>query len=80
MSDETFHILSVGSQLVTLLVLLFGAGKYIGKTNQLLSNLTSNVLEIKDSLADHVDRDSERFEKIFDTITNVKVDVAKQGK
>ena len=80
MNDSTFHILSVGSQVITLLILLFGAGKYIGKTNQLLNTLTANVVDIKTSLSEHEKEDSEKFGKIFDSLTDVKVNIAKQQK
>lgn len=87
MNESSIQIATLAIQVILLLVVLFGAGKYIGATNQILKQVQNSQLEAKDQLEEHRKEDKETFDKFTISfseftkdINDIKVSVARYVK
>lgn len=79
MTDSTFHYLDIAIQVIGLLVVIFGGGKYIGSTNQMLKQLFINDGEQKKAMEQHVKEDHDAFKEMNDNLKKVEIAMAAKG-
>lgn len=74
MSENTVTLII---QLIGFLVLILGGGKYLGRTESTLTNLTKNQDELRDIIAAHIEKDDERMNEINNKFTAIQINLAK---
>lgn len=78
MSEQTYHLLDLGVQIVLVLVVLFGGGKWVGETTQLVKSLKYSLKDHRDEFEEHRKEDRENFQKVGDKIEKLQIAVAEK--
>lgn len=76
MSIDAFNYIDLSIKLVGLVIFIFGGGKYIGMTSQMLKELFALCKEQKESLEHHVIQDDLNYRELTKNINEVKVNIA----
>lgn len=73
MSEQTYHFLDLGVQVVLVLIVLFGGAKWVGETTQLVKNLTNSLTMLNHSFDEHRKEDKENFEKVGEKLEKLAI-------
>lgn len=78
MSEQMYHALDLAVQLIMVLVVLFGGGKWVGGMNQIVKSMGHDLNEHRDEFADHRREDRENFKEVNDKLNDLAIKVARQ--
>lgn len=67
-------------QIVGFLVMILGGGKYLGRNETTLSNLSKSHEDIKSTINEHIEKDDTRMEDINKKFTDIQVNMASMGR
>lgn len=76
MSETNLQLATFAIQVIMLLVILFGAGQYMGKTTESLKQVQLNQKKTEEQLAEHRKEDEVRFQRLNENINRISVEVA----
>jgi len=72
----SYEMIALLVQIVGLGLIIFKGGSYIGQSNEMFKGLTEKITRQDAVLTAHIEDDTNQFEKVHDTLTEIKIAVA----
>lgn len=76
LENAKFAIILIGL-LANFIFMVWKGGKFLGETTAAMKSLVDTVVDLKDRTIKHSEHDDKRFTEVFNSITELRVEVAR---